>query len=279
MNKAQWRYFALNQFLLGKEFGQLPSEAFEHVSVVKDVWNSVLSTASPIVLTEVEELFVNLLRVPFYNMCVSRDSRVLLMEQLLATVRKTDTDPRKCTQWAPAVISSVVPVNVGSLAVKDGVLYVPEALFKQGVDLDSAIDYAFYLRCWGAVDPSEKHKELVRLLLKIASPQGDVSMSNSAFVSLFEMFRAVKVHPITLTRTVLIVNDLLPAYQKFGGLCWWKNFDRGSVYVLCPKGKADRLVCCSIAADEFSRIVSEDPDVVKKLYVQGDTIKIEGQGV
>lgn len=275
MNKAQWRYFALNQFLLGKEFSTLPKDAAESVEDVKGVWDNILATTQPIELTEVERLFVNLLRVPFYNMCVSKSSSVLSMEQLFSTIRRTDTDPKKCTMWAPAVIAGVVPVNIGSLTIKDGVLYVPETLLEHGIDLDSALDYAFYLRCWGAEDPSEKQKDLVRLLLKLASPCEDISMSNSFVKDIFKKFQDVRIHPLTLSRTVLVVNDLLPSYQTFGGLCWWRNFDRNSVYVLCPKGKVDKLVCCSISSDEFLRIYEGDPDVVKKLYVQGDKIKIE----
>lgn len=276
MNNAQWRYFALNQFLCGKPFASLPAVAKDVMCDHEQAWQDAQSAVAPLKMDKIVRMFVNLLRTPFYTLCSSQSARVLLMEQVVSTVRNKDLDMRQCKHWAPSTITSVEVVDVGTPAVRDGVLYLPRSVKPDDVDLNEAMEYAFYLRCWGTDSPNEELKRLVRKLVDWATPGDDISVSQADVCEVFELVIAGGVHPTTLARTALIINDLAPSFAETGGLCWWRNFDQDSISVLLPRGKGDTLSCALFTRKEFLDALKGGADVLSKMRVQGSRILVEG---
>lgn len=276
MNNAQWRYFALNQFLCGREFATLPPAAKDVMARHEGQWVDCQTNLSQVKLDKIVRLFVNLLRVPFYTMCSSQNSRVLLMEQIVSTVRNKDIDMRQCKQWAPSAIVSVELTDIGTPTVRDGVLYLPGSIDPGTVDLNGALEYAFYLRCWGTDSPNVALKELVRLLVSWATPKEDIVVSDDDVSHVFDLMLAGGVHPTTLVKTALIISDLAPAIAETGGICWWKNFDQERVSVMLPRGKGNTLSCALFTRKEFLDAIKGGTDVLSRMRVQGSRILVEG---
>lgn len=177
---------------------------------------------------------------------------------------------------APAVIANLEVTDVGDIAVKDGILYVPKKYLEAGVDLDGAMRRMFYLRCWGADSLSDPLRTLVQTLKSITAPSEEVTMSNKEMSTIFSLFRRTGIHPRTLASTALFVHDLAPVYAQMGILGWWANTEKSSVAIMVPRGKGARLVQVAIPTTEVVSMYTRTPDALKSLYVQGQKIVCDG---
>ena len=273
MNNAQWRYYALNQFLCAKEFDTLPEEAKTVMGEYKHAWSACLENPSKLELDSVTKLFLNLLRVPFYLVCSSNNSKSLFMEHIIATIRDKDLDINKCSQWCNSAINGVELTDVGAPVVKDGLLYYPKNM--PPTDLDGKMLFAFKLRCWGNDTPNESLKKLVKLLVSWASPKEAITVSDKDIREIFMLFEKAGVHPHTLSQTALFVSDLQPAFTESNSICWWKNFDQDKICMMLPKGKGDMLVCAVFTVQDFVNATCGDISVLTHMRVRGSRIVIE----
>ena len=271
MNAAQKRYFAINQLLCGRKFSLLPDDVKDLISDYEDDWES-LQRIKVEKLTGIEEAFLRLLRVPFYNISSTKDKKVVVFEQIVSLIRRGEASVSECAAWAAAAIVDVEYTDIGPLVVKDGVLYLPNTKEYYGIDLNSAMKKAFELRCWGSVHPTADVKNLVAKVIEISSPREDITVSDKLFAAVMQLFKSANMNPEWLARTAVYVNNLSYSVSGLQGICWWKNFDRDQVIAMLPRGKGDTLATAVIPRSEFLKIVSSSSSALENMRVQGTRI-------
>lgn len=275
MNSAQWRYYALNQLLMGRTFATLPSEAKDAVNSVKDKWDAILCASDPIVLSEVETLFLGYMRAPFYSICSIADRNApILLKQIVDIVREGKATVNDCINWPYGLIQGVTGIDFGTPCIKDGLVYLSKN--QDGEDLDEAMKNAFSLRCTGQRfgETTPEGLKLVKTLQALASPQDSFSLDDGQVAEILDLFQLTGIHPVTLTKTALIINDLRPTLKKYGALAWWRTLDRNEVAVLLPKNKkaVSELVMAVIPVMEFTQLVDSDPQLLSKMHVRGSQV-------
>lgn len=279
MNDSQWRYFALNQFLLGKSFAALPDACKAVVADSEKAWNNALSHGSKLKLSPLEQTFLSFLRVPDYGICVSTKQSVLTIDRVVELVHEHDLNVNECNHWATATIAGVNVVDIGTPGIKDGILYVPEKLLQDGVDLDGAMRRVFALRCWGTTAPTAELKSLVKTLLEIVDPSDDINMSAEEFGKILAISGTLDVNPTVFAQTVLRVSDLSAAMSVAKTVCWWSTIEHQSVSLMIPRGSGNKLAHAKIPTEEFIRMVVEKPQAVANMRAQGGKIIFEDAAV
>lgn len=281
MNSAMWRYYTLNQLLLGVDLETLPDAAKE-ASGVADCRKLLQQVRKIPVekLDPIENLFLSYLRVEDYGLCVSEASQhVVPLTRVVELVVQNDLDVRQYSPWAAGSLAGVQETGAPTPRITDGILYVPSKHLTEEYDLDGAMRRMFAVRCWGSAAPSKQLKELVRELRNIVSPQGDLILGPDSLAAMLESFLSAKVNPLALSRSVVRIPDLSIVQELTQALCWWTNETKQMVSIICPRGKGDRLVHAVIPVKEFLSLCGDSFTGASGIFVQGDRLVLEGKAI
>lgn len=270
MNNAQWRYYALNQFMLGKKFDALPEECRNVISSSRHVWEAALRLEE-CKLSSLEQTFISFLRVRDYGLCLGGKG-LLSISQIVEIIQSQDLNVSNCSQWASAAIADVKVIDVGSLCIKDGILYVPSVLLSANVDIDGALRTAFAMICWGSVNPTPECKEFVREVKEYIDPTDDINLTAEEFNRLLFLANSTGVRPNVFAQTVFLVHDLSVTHSLTKTLCWWSDVAHSDVTVIIPRGKLDKLARARINFEEFLKLYGDNPNALCSMRAHGQTI-------
>lgn len=271
MNTAQLRYYAINQWLLGKSIESLPPDAKEAILEcdVESHWSK--TQALPVAeIGDIEKLFLRFLRTNF-GICVSAQGTILLLSDLYEYIRSGEVEPSKVVNWAMSTID-IQFVDDTSAYISDCVLYAPNSM--QSFDFAAAIERAFTLRAVGALTVDEKILSVVKTLDRIVAPKAEISMSKTAVRDIFKAVWAARVNPVQLSSSALLTCDLENTVKMTGSPCWWADSECMAVNVMLPKSK-DNLVLAILPTSEFVSACGKDFHGLQKLRVRGENIVYE----
>ena len=152
MRKSSWRYYVINQLLVGGDLESLPAEAVAVIEedglTVSGIISSLSKLNNPSIEDPVVSTFLNHLRVPDYAMAKLSDEKVVTMNMLADVVRQHDGNPDDYSVWAQKSIVSVEVGDRSQPAIKDGSLFIDSSYMSGKYDLVGAMDLAFSLYCW-----------------------------------------------------------------------------------------------------------------------------------
>lgn len=271
MNTAQLRYYAINQWILGKPIESLSADAKEVIlgCDVESYWSK--TQALPLIeIGDIEKLFLRFLRTNF-GICVSAQGTILLLSDLYEFIRSGEVEPSKVVSWAMSTID-IQFVDDTSAYISDCVLYAPKTM--RSFDFAAAIERAFTLRAVGALSTDEKILSVVNMLDRIVSPRAEISMSKTAVRDIFKAVWAARVNPVQLSSSALLSCDLESTVRMTGVPCWWADSECMAVNVMLPKGK-DNLVLAVLPLNEFVSACGCDFHGLQKLRVHGENIVYE----
>lgn len=274
MNNAQWRYYAINQWLLGKSLDELPVDAQQAVEDcgVQTLWKKSLEFPR-VRLNEIESVMLRFLRTDF-GFCVSTEGRILLLSQIYDFIRAGELRPEDGVNWAVSTFS-VAPVDDTAPYISDCVLYAPREYFARDFDFENALSRAFTLRAVGYLNCSDSQLEVLCKLEKMVSPKEELSLTKTAVKELFKAAVDAEVNPQQLSNTALLVPDLSVTYECTRALCWWADSEGLIANVLLPRTTKDSLVLAQFPVSEFVQVCGDDLHGLEPFYVKGDTIMKE----
>lgn len=278
MNSALARYFCLNQLLMGTPLDSLHVTARELLEkeLCDDLYAELLSRPRKI-YDNVEQVFLNFLRMSAYDYCIPASSRqVLTLRQVIDFVRRDDIDPAQVNHWASACLKEVNSVECGSAKVEDGVVTVSREFLSREYNIDQRMKDMFALRCWASVAPTADHKFFIRSYCAMHSHGAATVLSQSRFKELLEAIEHTGMHPTMFSTTALNISDMAPLFALTGVLAQYVDTSCKLVNLMVDAASDNKMYCVNISFPDFVKECGVDGHGLSSAVVKNGSLVTKG---
>lgn len=276
MTEGMFYYYTLNQLLCGKSYSQLDRALKDFLEAEGlDVTYKDCMSQERKVLSEVEQTFLNYIRVPGYTFNLSgAENTPLSLEQVAKVVRDKDVPTSGSYHWATYLIAGFDENSCAATRVMDGMLSLSAAVAKKQPDLMKAMECAFCMYCWGV--PSERSKDYkawLKTLVDVVRPKGDVSLTKDKAVAIFDGFIRHNVNPRDIGLSVVFVADVAPMLKEFRCIAFWTDVERTTVSVIIPRASSKTTIVEGVLPVlSFRQIATDDPESLVTMCAKGESV-------
>lgn len=280
MKAVQWRYYIINQILLGNRLSSIPVEGKEYLEgLSEEVLQKKFKDAQVFKVSEVCQVFLNYLRLPWYPSCMSSTGRVVSVHDMPTMIRQKGSKltVENCKGWASASIVDVDYRGFEHPEIRDNVLILPLEYAEGYYNIEEEMFQAFEYYCWGCLGATEKQKQAVRDVFSLLDLEENTVLDKGSITKLVDSLAEAKILPSTLSRTVLSIPDLSKTVPELGIPVWWGgNGKHTSVTAILPRGTSERgtRYAAAVLPIDVLRMYMEDGTELKQLYVKGTSIML-----